>query len=55
MSGDGGSPQEIGQVLAVVLRAEGYPSRVEDLNGQGIDPQSYIDSLDQVGSFFVPA
>ena len=54
-SGDGGSPREISQVLAVVLRAEGYPSCVEDLNGQGIDPQSYINSLDQVGSFSDPA
>lgn len=45
---NGGSPQEIGQVLTTAFRAEDYSAHIRDLNGRGIDTQSYINSLDQV-------
>ena len=45
-----GSSQEISRVLATVFEAVDYFDCIKDLKGQGVDPQSYIDSLDQVGA-----
>jgi len=45
-----GSSQEISQVLTATFEAEDYLDCIKGLEGQGIDTQSYIDSLDQVSS-----
>lgn len=52
---DGSSLQEITEVLTMALGAADYLDCIRDLRGQGIDPQSYIDSLGQVGSHSTPA
>jgi len=46
-----GKSQEIRKTLAAALDAGGYQECIKDLKAQGIDPQSYIDNLNQVGSY----
>jgi len=52
------SPQEITTTLTNALGAADYSGCIKDLRRVGIDPQSYIDGLDEVcpcfGSSFVP-
>ena len=52
---DGDSPQEAGQVLATAFGAEDYPGCIGDLDGRGVDPRLYVNGLDQVSSFTIPA
>ena len=47
---DGGSLTEISQVLNSAFKAQDYHDRINDLNGQNIDPQLYINNLDKVSS-----
>lgn len=42
------------QVLNSALEAQDYHIRVKDLNEQRIDPQLYINSLDQASSCSIP-
>ena len=52
---NGGSPEDTSQVLTAVIGAGDYLDHIKNLKGQGIDPQSYINSLDQVGPYSVLA
>jgi len=47
---DGGPPQEISRVLTEAFGADDYPDCIRDLEGRGIDPQLFINSLDRVSS-----
>ena len=51
---DGRSP-DIDQVLAAAFGAEDYLDCLRNLQAQGIDPLSYINSLDKVRTQSVPA
>ena len=44
------SRQDAQQVLTAAFTADDYPACIKDLNGRNIDPQAYIDGLDQVSS-----
>ena len=44
---DGKSP-DINQVLTTAFGAKDYLDRTRNIQGQGIDPLSYINSLDRV-------
>lgn len=52
---DGNSLPEMCQVLDSALEAQDYHDHIRDLNGQNIDPQLYINSLDQVSLCSIPA
>ena len=43
-----GEYQDIGQVLTAAFGADDYLDCIKNLQGQGIEPLSYIDSLDKV-------
>ena len=44
------SPQDAQQILTAVFTAHDYIDCIKNLPGFGIDPQAYIDGLDQVSS-----
>ena len=50
ISKDKVSPQDAKHVLTAAFTAEDYSDCIKDLNGCEIDPQAYMDGLDQVGS-----
>ena len=45
-----GKSQDIKQVLTAAFNAEGYLDCIKNLRARNVDPLSYIDSLDRVGS-----
>ena len=48
-----GNFQGISQVLTLAFEADGYLDCIKDLKAQGIDPLSYINSLDTVCSYSI--
>jgi hypothetical protein len=49
-----GTSQDINQVVTTAFEAGDYLACVKDLKAHKIDPQSYINSLDKVGSYSIP-
>jgi hypothetical protein len=49
-----GASQDIEQVLTTIFQADDYLDIITNLGAQGVDPVSYIDNLDKVGSHSTP-
>jgi len=46
-----GISQDTSQALIIAFEAEDYPDFLKNLRARGIDPLSYINSLDEVSSY----
>jgi hypothetical protein len=49
-----GASQDIEQALVTIFEADDYPDIIKNLKAQHVDPISYIDNLDKVGSHSTP-
>jgi len=45
-----GTSRDLRQILTAAFDAKDYPDCIKNLKAQDIEPLSYIDSLDKVGS-----
>lgn len=50
-----GISQDIEQVLIAAFQAKDYLDCIQNLRAHGIDPGSYINTLDKVDSYFISA
>ena len=48
-----GTSEDINRTLVAAFEAEDYVDCIKNLRAQNIDPLSYIDSLDKVGSYLI--
>ena len=49
-----GTSEDINQTLVAAFEAKDYLDCIKNLRAQNIDPLSYIDNLDKVGSYLIP-